>query len=722
MPFPPLKKDDDPQKKLSKEEQIKKKIDEIPEDFTPEEYEKIETLEAEYWEARDKANALKSEYDAFFEERRSMLHEKREEILGDIEEFQKDETGGKKEEPSFSDSFMHHLKKSSFLNSGQKNDEKRHTNEQGDGGKKSFLGGPQNWIQILLLGVSLIFVFDFFSGPSHPEISISEFVADYTEGNFTEITLLGESATAVRSSGETVKVILGNRDSFKNFGLLDPEVQGETKVTIKSSEGQKFWIDLLLSFLPLVLILGLMVYSMRGMKGIGGFPFGGQKGTEPIKPNTKFEDVAGQDEAKFELEEVVDFLKKPTRFIKMGAKIPKGVLLSGPPGTGKTLLARAVAGEAHVPFFSISGSEFVEMFVGVGASRVRGLFSNARKQSPAIIFIDEIDAIGRQRSNGMGGGNDEREQTLNQILTEMDGFENETGVIVIAATNRSEILDKALLRPGRFDRRIVVNNPTIKDRVEILKVHSKKKPLAEEVSLEKLSARTVGFSGADLQNLMNEAAIFAARAKRSQITNIDIDLALDRITMGTEKKSLVMSPEEKEMTSYHEIGHAMIAYLMPTADPVHKITIVPRGMALGATHIAPEKESYHTTKQKYFEEICVLLGGLSAEKIIFNDTTSGVSNDLERATAIANAMVKKFGMSEELGPLVFSDPGEESFSRKHSEEYAKLIDSEVQKIIKEAYQQTKTSLTDNIETLHALSKALLEKETLSREEFEAFFQ
>lgn len=721
MPFPPLKKNDSSKKDLSKEEQIEKKISEISQDFTQEEYEHMESLESKYWDAQDEANKAKEKMKNFVSEKKAKLQEKRTEILEDLEELKEEKK--KDEESSFADSFVQHIKNNPLLNMGG---EKEGNSKQGGGQKNTpngFLGGPQNWIQILLLGVSLIFVFDFFSGPSHPEISVSEFVSEYTEGNFTEITLTGDSATAVRSSGETVKVILGNRDSFKNFGLLDPETQGDTKVSIKSSEGQKFWIDLLLSFLPLILILGLMVYSMRGMKGMGGFPFGGgQKGTEPIKPNTKFEDVAGQDEAKFELEEVVDFLKKPTRFIKMGAKIPKGVLLSGPPGTGKTLLARAVAGEAHVPFFSISGSEFVEMFVGVGASRVRGLFSNARKQSPSIIFIDEIDAIGRKRSNGMGGGNDEREQTLNQILTEMDGFENETGVIVIAATNRVEILDKALLRPGRFDRRITVNNPTIKDRVEILKVHSKKKPLAEEVSLEKLSARTVGFSGADLENLMNESAIFAARAKRSEITNVDVDLALDRITMGTEKKSLVMSHEEKKMTSYHEIGHAMMAYLLPTADPVHKITIVPRGMALGATHIAPEKESYHTTKQKYFEEICVLLGGLSAEKIIFDDTTSGVSNDLERATAIANAMVKKFGMSDELGPLVFADPGEESFARKHSEEYAKLIDSEVQKIVKEAYDQTKRSLTENLKTLHSLSQALLEKETLSREEFESFFQ
>lgn len=714
MPFPPLNKKEN----SSSEEQIREKIKNLPKDFTPEEYDEIEKMESEFWEAHDKASKIQNQMNDFVSEKQKKIVMQHNEILEEAQNLddENNKNSDKNTGKETPESIVEQLKNNTILKIGKKDD----TPENGNGGK---FGGPQDWIQILLLGVSVLFAFNFFSGPSLPEIPISQFIQEYQEGNFNEVSLSGESATATRASGEKVMVVIGNRDSFKNFGLLDPEVQGETKVIIKGSEGQKFWIDLLLSFLPLILIIGLMVYSMRGMKGMGGFPFGGSgRGLEPIKPNTKFEDVAGQDEAKFELEEVVEFLKKPTRFIKMGAKIPKGVLLSGPPGTGKTLLARAVAGEAHVPFFSISGSEFVEMFVGVGASRVRNLFNNARKHSPAIIFIDEIDAIGRQRSNGMGGGNDEREQTLNQILTEMDGFENETGVIVIAATNRVEILDKALLRPGRFDRRIGVNNPTINDRKAILEVHTKKKPLSKEVSLEKISARTVGFSGADLENLMNEAAIFAARAKRNEITNEDIDLAIDRVTMGTEKKSLVMSDEEKKMTSYHEVGHAMVAHLMPTADPVHKITIVPRGMALGATHIAPEKESYHTTKQKYFEEICVLLGGLSAEKIIFKDTTSGVSNDLERATAIANAMVKKFGMSDDLGPIVFSDPGEESFTRKHSEEFAKIVDQEVQKIIKKAYNTTQKSLTDNLELLHSISKSLLEKETLSREEFEAFFQ
>ncbi len=578
-------------------------------------------------------------------------------------------------------------------------------------------------MQILLAGVMGIFLYNFLNTEELEQLSISEFTQELEKGTFTEVTIKGETATGKKEDETKVTTILGMRDSFKELGFFKSEITEKTKVEIKETESNLF-MDIILSFLPLILLIGLMMYSMKGMKGgMGGFPFGDKgKGMDPIKPDTTFDDVAGQDEAKYELKEIVEFLRKPSQFLKMGAKIPKGVLMSGPPGTGKTLLARAVAGEAHVPFFSISGSEFVEMFVGVGASRVRKIFENARKHSPAIIFIDEIDAIGRKRSSGMGGGNSEMEQTLNQILTEMDGFENDTGVIVMAATNREEVLDNALLRPGRFDRRITIGNPTIKDREAILEVHAKNKPIDEKVSLEKISARTVGFSGADLQNLLNESAIFAAREKSKTITEEHIDLAIDRITMGTQKKSLVMSDEEKKMTAYHEVGHALLAHLMPKADPVHKITIVPRGRSLGATHIAPDKESYHSTKQKYLDEICVLLGGLSAEKIIFKDTTSGVSNDLERATAIANAMVKKFGMSENVGPMVFMDPGEQALAKTHSEEFSGKIDYEVQEILKTSYSKTLKTLEDNMDLLHAISKDLLEKETLSREEFEKFFK
>ncbi|HIQ56930.1 TPA: ATP-dependent zinc metalloprotease FtsH [Candidatus Gracilibacteria bacterium] len=595
-------------------------------------------------------------------------------------------------------------------------------------------------MQILLAGVMGIFLYNFLNNEESEQLTISEFTEELKKGEFSEVIIRGETATGTRKTEEEKKgevvdeelpeankvkvtTILGMRDSFKDLGFFDEKLTEQTKIEIKETESNLF-LDILLSFLPLVLIMGLIMYSMKGMKGgMGGFPFGEKgKGMDPIKPDTTFDDVAGQDEAKYELKEIVEFLRKPSQFLKMGAKIPKGVLMSGPPGTGKTLLARAVAGEAHVPFFSISGSEFVEMFVGVGASRVRKIFENARKHAPAIIFIDEIDAIGRKRSSGMGGSNSEMEQTLNQILTEMDGFENDTGVIVMAATNREEILDTALLRPGRFDRKITIGNPTIKDREAILKVHSKNKPIDKNVNLEKISARTVGFSGADLQNLLNESAIFAARAKSKTITDKHIDLAIDRIAMGTEKKSLVMSDEEKKMTAYHEVGHALMAHLMPKADPVHKITIVPRGRSLGATHMAPDKESYHSTKQKYLDEICVLLGGLSAEKIIFKDTTSGVSNDLERATTIANAMVKKFGMSDEIGPMIFMDPGEHALAKSHSEEFSGKIDTEVQAILKNSYKKTLQTLEDNMDLLHSISKDLLEKETLSREQFEAFFK
>lgn len=586
---------------------------------------------------------------------------------------------------------------------------------------------PKMWIQILIGIVAVSFALNFFSGGTEStQIPISEFQRELYEEIFSTVKISGDTATGEKKSGEIVTTIIGQRDSFNQLGFFDVDKIGDTQISITSNASSQIWKDILMSFLPLILLLGLMVYSMKGLKGgMGGFPFGGkQKGTEPIKPDTRFADVAGNDEPKFELKEIVDFLKSPEKFTKMGAKIPKGVLMSGPPGTGKTLLARAVAGEAHVPFFSISGSEFVEMFVGVGASRVRTLFENARAQAPAIIFIDEIDAIGGKRSNSSrGGGNSEQEQTLNQILTEMDGFVNETGVIVMAATNREDMLDNALLRPGRFDRRITVMNPTIKDREAILAVHAKGKPFEEGINLYDIASRTAGFSGADLANLLNEAAINASRSvpERQKITALDVDIAMDRITMGTEKKSLVMSDIEKKMTAYHEVGHALAAHLLPTTDPVHKITIVPRGQTLGATHIAPDTESYHTTKNQYFEQMCVLLGGLTAEKIIFKDTTSGVSNDLERASRIANAMVMKFGMSDEIGPIVYSAPGEQSISKPHSEAFAQKIDTEVQTLLKNAYAKTTQLFNDNIDLLNTISLVLLEKETLDRTEFEAFF-
>ncbi len=713
MPFPPnwnKNKKSDKENDNEEEKMVVKKIKK-PKKYTADDIEQMEILEDiqdEIIEAQQKVDALKKKREKVVLEQIEKTIEKEVDSLSEDSENSDQPDKSKNSEKADSKK----LKKLLNIRLKEK------------GKKPGIFGVSYDLImQLMLAGVMGIFLYNFLNSEEIETLPLSEFTQELEKGTFTEVVIRGETAIGEKEDETKVTTILGIRDSFKDLGFFRKEITEKTKVEIKETEGNLL-LDIILSFLPLLLLIGLMMYSMRGMKGgMGGFPFGDKgKGLDPIKPDTTFEDVAGQDEAKYELKEIVEFLRKPSQFLKMGATIPKGVLMSGPPGTGKTLLARAVAGEAHVPFFSISGSEFVEMFVGVGASRVRKIFENARKHSPSIIFIDEIDAIGRKRSSGMGGGNSEMEQTLNQILTEMDGFENDTGVIVMAATNREDVLDSALLRPGRFDRRITIGSPTIKDREAILKVHSKNKPLDESVDLEKISARTVGFSGADLQNLLNESAIFAAREKSKTITSKHIDLAIDRVVMGTEKKSLVMSDEEKKMTAYHEVGHALLAHLMPKADPVHKITIVPRGRALGATHIAPDTESYHSTKQKYLDEICVLLGGLSAEKIIFKDTTSGVSNDLERATAIANAMVKKFGMSDEIGPMVFMDPGEQTLAKSHSDIFSAKIDEEVQKILKISYTKTLETLESHMDLLHSISKELLEKETLSREEFENFFK
>ena len=584
------------------------------------------------------------------------------------------------------------------------------------------------WIKfaIAILVITLLFQF-FGQGTSEmgaKEIPVSELRQMYEEKQLNSIEISSDKSIAIGKDGQKYFSYIGSQTSLNDLGFDDPDINKETKISFVSTKASDFWTNLIINLLPVAIIIGLIIFSMRNMSS--SLPFGkkGQKGLEAIKPKTNFGDVAGCDEAKFELEEVVEFLKKPRKFTKMGAKIPKGVLLMGPPGTGKTLLARAVAGEAHVPFFAISGSEFVEMFVGVGASRVRALFENARKNAPAIIFIDEIDAVGRQRSLGVVGGNDEREQTLNQILTEMDGFDNETGIIVMAATNRLDILDKALLRPGRFDRRISVDIPTIKDREKILEVHTRGKPMAKSINLFRIAARTAGFSGADLENMLNEAAIFAARESSAEITMKHIDAAIERVALGSERKSLVMSPEEKKMTAFHEVGHAMMAQLLPHPDPVQKITIVPRGMALGVTYQSPDREKYHQTKQGYFEEICVLLGGFVAEKLVFQDTTSGVSNDVKRATKIARAMVSKFAMSDDIGPMEFGRDDYEGFSggKEYSEAFAQKVDEEAQKIIKNALSFTESTLKKEKKTLVKIAEVLLEKESLDREEFEMFFQ
>lgn len=498
-------------------------------------------------------------------------------------------------------------------------------------------------------------------------------------------------------------------------------------------DNSSFWGPIF-TILPFVLLIVLWFYFMRrfqmGGNGSGNrniFNFGKSRARMLDKNESKitFADVAGADEAKEELEEIIEFLKDPYKFQKLGGKIPKGVLLLGPPGTGKTLLARAVAGEAGVPFFSISGADFVEMFVGVGASRVRDLFEQAKKNSPCIVFIDEIDAVGRHRGAGLGGGHDEREQTLNQLLVEMDGFEQNSSLIVMAATNRPDVLDPALLRPGRFDRQVVVDKPDVKGREEIFKVHTRKLPLASDVNYEVLAKATPGLSGADIANICNEAALLAARRNSQSITMYDFELAKDKVLMGVERRSMVISESEKELTAYHEMGHALVGRYIPGADPVHKVTIIPRGRALGLTAYLPNEEK-HSYKREYIEaQIMVLLGGRTAEKIIFNTLTTGASNDLQRATKLARKMVTEWGMSEIIGPVSFSNEQSEVFLgrdyghvKEHSEETAQLIDSEVRKILINASIKVEQILKDNIEVLHRGSKVLLERETIDSEELE----
>jgi cell division protease FtsH len=496
------------------------------------------------------------------------------------------------------------------------------------------------------------------------------------------------------------------------------------------------WLGPLLGALPWILIIVVWIIFMRRMQnGSGGtrgiFSFGKSKAKMLSANATKvtFEDVAGTDEAKTELTEIIEFLRSPTKFQRLGGKIPRGVLLLGPPGTGKTLLARAVAGEAGVPFFSISGADFVEMFVGVGASRVRDLFDQGKKNAPCIIFIDEIDAVGRHRGAGLGGGHDEREQTLNQLLIEMDGFEQNSGVIIIAATNRPDILDPALLRPGRFDRQVVVDRPDVKGREGILKVHTRRIPLAQDVKIDVIAKGTPGFSGADLANLVNEAALLAARKNSDSVAMRDLEDAKDKVLMGTERKSLIISEKEKKTTSYHEIGHVLVAKMIPEADPVHKVTIIPRGRALGVTTYLPIDEK-HTYSKEYLEAmIAYAMGGRAAEKMVFNEYTTGASNDIERATSIARKMVCEYGMSEKLGPITYGNKQEEVFLGKELHEHKNysettqiLIDDEIKKIVETGMQRAEKILKDNVDSMHKLAEVLLEREILDAEEIELVMQ
>ncbi len=541
---------------------------------------------------------------------------------------------------------------------------------------------------------------------------------------------------------EPVKInIDGRLRDVRNFvtklGFVDSKTEElwlSKGISVKYETADNPWWNTFLSILPWVVLIGIYIYFFRRMQiGSGGgsnrniFSFGKSRARLISDSQNKvtFQDVAGCDEAKEELQEVVEFLKEPQKFQRLGGRIPRGVLLIGPPGTGKTLLARAIAGEANVPFFSISGAEFVEMFVGVGASRVRDLFEQAKKHSPCIVFIDEIDAVGRQRGAGLGGGHDEREQTLNQLLVEMDGFEQNSSVIVIAATNRPDVLDPALLRPGRFDRQIVVDRPDVKGREQIFKVHARRLPLSEDVDFELLARSTPGLSGADIANIVNEAALLAARRNSDVVTMYDFEAAKDKVLMGIERKSMVISEKEKEVTAYHEMGHALAAKFTPNADPVHKVTIIPRGRALGVTATLP-KEDFHTLSKEYLTaQLVVLMAGRAAEKIVFNTLSTGAANDLERATHIARKMVCDWGMSEVLGPVTFANKHEEVFlgreiaqPRDHSEATAQIIDSEVRKILVDAYERAENLLREKEELLHKTAKILLERETLEGEELD----
>ena len=529
------------------------------------------------------------------------------------------------------------------------------------------------------------------------------------------------------------KILMPTKDSLKDLGFNVPSIP--TKITVK----EDFWGKILSDFLPtilgLVLFTAVAIFMIGKMGGGANGPMAFIKSRariyEPGKDKVTFADVAGSVEEKEDLAEVVDFLKNPKKYIELGAKIPRGILMVGPPGTGKTLLARAVAGESNVPFFSISGSEFVEMFVGVGASRVRDLFKEAKERAPSIIFIDEIDAIGKKRSPGIGGGHDEREQTLNQILTEMDGFETETSVIVLAATNRADVLDKALLRPGRFDRKVTINLPNLEDRIKILEVHAKKKPLAKDVDFRKIASSTVGFSGADLGNLLNESAIFAGRLNSKIITQAMIQQSIEKVLMGNTKKSSRMTELEKKITAYHEVGHALVGKMTPFTDPVHKVSIIPRGSAGGVTWFLPEKDRTYITKAKYLDELATLYGGRVAEEVFFGSDmiTTGASSDIERATDIARAMVMRYGFDEELGAENFAADsiadnylGSEGSGKVISEKTQEKIDEKVRVILKNAYNRAKNIITANRDLHEKISEVLLKKEELLAAEFDAFFE
>jgi cell division protease FtsH len=552
-------------------------------------------------------------------------------------------------------------------------------------------------------------------------LSFSEFVTQVEAGNIQEVTVTGNEI-----KGKT------SREAFRTYApqdyskYMDTLLAKKVKVNVERDQTPA-WANLLITWAPLLLILGFWVFFMRQMQSGGNkaLSFGKSKAKLLASQQKKvtFKDVAGVDEAKEELQEIIEFLREPQKFQKLGGRIPKGVLLMGPPGTGKTLLARAIAGEANVPFFSISGSDFVEMFVGVGASRVRDLFEQGKKNAPCIIFIDEIDAVGRHRGAGLGGGHDEREQTLNQLLVEMDGFESNDGVILIAATNRPDVLDPALLRPGRFDRRVVVSRPDVRGREGILQVHTRKIPLAEDVDISILARATPGFSGADLANLVNEAALQAARRNQKFVTMYDFESSKDKVLMGAERKSMIITDEEKKVTAYHEAGHALLAALLPHTDPLHKVTIIPRGMALGVTQQLPTEEKHNYTKEQLESRIAVCMGGRIAEDLMFKEISTGAQNDIEQATEMARKMVCEWGMSEALGPLTYGKKEEQIFLGKefnrhqdYSEATALKIDNEIKRIVSEQYERAQQTLTEAKPALIRVAEALLEHEVLDADQ------
>ena len=587
----------------------------------------------------------------------------------------------------------------------------------------------KNLLLWLIIAAVLLTVFNNFSGVSEPqEKSYSDFIEQVSRNEIREVEFDGqhEYITVLRKDSSRFKVILPGQD----LKLIDQLLEHDVEIIGKEAETQGFWSQLLIASFPILIIIAVFMLFMRQMQGgVGGrggpMAFGKSKARllseDQIK--TTFADVAGVDEAKEDVQELVEFLMDPGKFQRLGGRIPRGTLMVGPPGTGKTLLAKAIAGEAKVPFFTISGSDFVEMFVGVGASRVRDMFEQAKKQAPCIIFIDEIDAVGRHRGAGLGGGHDEREQTLNQLLVEMDGFEPNNGVIVIAATNRPDVLDPALLRPGRFDRQVVVSLPDIRGREQILNVHMRKVPISDDVEPSILARGTPGFSGADLENIVNEAALFAARGGKRLVEMEEFEKAKDKVMMGAERKSMVMSEKEKRNTAYHEAGHAIVGYSVPDHDQLYKITIVPRGRALGVTMFLPEEDRYSHSRRSVESQICSLFGGRIAEELISgaDGVTTGASNDIDRATQLARNMVTKWGLSERMGPLKYDDDEGEVFlgmsagsqSKSISSQTAREIDEEVKKIIDGCYQRAKQILEENIEKLHVMADALMEYETLS---------